>query len=338
MRVDLLAKLSSHSVTNATGKTCVPCIAHGDFVLVESLQADHVDAKSTIMQRQQNLVNKLNEDEAFAKFLLSQPGMSKFFVYIDNPTFGPTGYYGTLFFYEFFFNDIDNIWLICDACNLHKSNAEALAWFEKQWLYGQGFLEYIADATNNNNTALIQKVKKKQGLAEVAIEWFWSNRANYISVAKNFYENVKIHIDILNQELVILRNSAGETQRYLRKLASLEAKINYLTKINTATIAMPRADNESVCSGSNEGDYIKVTDPNTGERVDVTEEQYRAATAKHAEELSKTLPIRLAEFLYAESTNITTNTNVNNDTLASAVGTTDNVGEKNLSPTFSHSL
>ena len=64
--------------------------------------------------------------------------MDKFFIKVGNT------YYGTLFFYELYFNDIDNIWLICQACNLQKSDAEALNWIENQWPFKDEFLEYLA--------------------------------------------------------------------------------------------------------------------------------------------------------------------------------------------------
>ncbi len=66
-------------------------------------QADHMHAKENIINRQKDLVKKLNDDQKFAKFIMKQDGMENFFVNVKGQ------YYGTLFFYELYFNDIDNI-------------------------------------------------------------------------------------------------------------------------------------------------------------------------------------------------------------------------------------
>ena len=84
-------------VKDGAGNALAPCIVHGDYVKVESLESDHIQAKANILQRQKGLVEKLNQDPPFAEFILREPGMNKFFIKHK---------YGTLFFYELYFNDI----------------------------------------------------------------------------------------------------------------------------------------------------------------------------------------------------------------------------------------
>jgi hypothetical protein len=87
--------LHSMMVEDASEEMLIPCIAHGDYVKVEALEADHVQAKEKILARQKELVVKMNAEPKFAKFLMQQPGMNKFLVEIKGE------YYGTLFFMNF---------------------------------------------------------------------------------------------------------------------------------------------------------------------------------------------------------------------------------------------
>lgn len=241
-------KLNSMIVIDAHGKELMPCIAHGDYVHVEALQSDHAQAKSEILKRQKALVEKLNTDPDFAAFTMKKSGMEKFFIQLNDGK-----YYGTLFFYELYFNDIDNIWLICQACNLHKSAQDTLNWLQHQWLYGNEFLDYIAKEVQIN-TGILEKVGDQKGLAQTAIEWFWNRHANYISIQKKLLEEISVPIQILGQKIDRVIGE-GSMNRAERLNASLSFKMKLIAAILTAKIEMPRRDSESEHSSSSDALY-----------------------------------------------------------------------------------
>lgn len=264
-------------VKGATGSISVPCIAHGDYVKVESLAADHLEAKEKIITRQKTLVNKLNEDSDFAEFLLQQPGMNKFFVKFDN------SYYGTLLFYELYFNDIDNIWLICDACNLQKSNQETLDWLGNQWLYGQEFLDYLAKLQIQEQ-GILTKSQDKKGLAKVAIEWFWKRHANYVSSAKRLYQNVVVPIQILNIKVDHVAGS-GNQARTERLQTSLMTQILLAEGMLQAKIGMPKGQHESPHSSSNDEHRLSPFTDEQGRIMPVDATTYQEVSQEYAREL-----------------------------------------------------
>jgi hypothetical protein len=270
-------KLSEHMVTDSHGFQQVPCIAHGDYVNVSSLAADHVQAQKAIKERQKALIEKLNDksEPEFAEFLMKQDGMDKFFVQWGGK------YYGTLFFYEIYLNDIDNIWLICDACNRYKKDQDTVRWFKKQWLYGPEFLDYLGKI---NDEGILLKAKDKKGLAQIAIEWFWTRHAHYISVAKTLFKDVTRPIQILNRHVDHVIGS-GNQKRAERLQASLDAKLLILKRIAQAPFGMPRNSGESQHNSSD--DELRLTPPTgaDGKPIYPTVAQYAQAVSAFGEEL-----------------------------------------------------
>ncbi len=261
-----------HFIEDASGNTLAPCIAHGDYVKVESLEADHVQAKENIFKRQVGLVEKLNENSDFADFLMKQPGMEKFFVEHQGK------YYGTLFYYEVYFNDIDNIWLICDACNSKKSNDDTLGWFKEQWLYGEAFLDYLTrQQVTQADTGILRKTADQRGLAEVAISWFWERHANYASIAKRLQENVVVPLQILNKKVDRIIGE-GDAMRTERLQASLEMRMSLVETMSKAKLDMQkRTGEQSHSSSDDETKLSPVHSRATGEQLEITPNTYRAA-------------------------------------------------------------
>ena len=211
-------ELNKAIIEDPDGNYLAPCIAHGDYVRVEALDADHMQAKSEINRRQRALVKKLNDEPDFVEFIMKQEGMDKFFVKIENT------YYGTLFFYELYFNDIDNIWLICDACNRKKADQDTFSWLKEQWLYGEEFIDYLGVIKNE---AILEKTQNKEGLAKIAIEWFWQRHTHYISVTKKLLQDIVTPIKILGIKIDHVIGS-GNKKRAERLQASLDAKLELL--------------------------------------------------------------------------------------------------------------
>lgn len=284
-----------HFVRGSHGETLVPCIAHGDYVSVESLQTDHVQAKEEIQKRQQELIVRLNNDIGFSNFVMSLEGIDKFFVKVGDK------YYGTLYFYELYFNDIDNLWLICGACNLHKTNEESVAWFKDQWLYGDEFLNYVGRL---RDIGILTKTQNKQGLAEVAIQWYWDRHANYASISKRLMQDVVTPVQILNQRVdrVIGLVRAGADERRLhRHMASLDFRVALLSEVaNMKGIDMPRAASESPHLSSDEESYIRVTGDD-GSIIPVTLELYKRSTSVFKSEFNEDIQKRLSAKIKKEA-------------------------------------
>jgi hypothetical protein len=269
--------LNEHIVVNPRSYPQVPCIAHGDYVSVASLAADHIQARKAIKRRQKALIEKLNDESEpeFAEFLMKQDGMDKFFVQWKGK------YYGTLFFYEIYLNDIDNIWLICDACNRNKKDQDTLQWFEKQWLYGPEFLDYLG---NINNEGILLKAKGKKGLAQIAIEWFWTRHAHYISVAKALFKDVTRPIQVLNRQVDHVIGS-GNQKRAERLQASLDAKLLFLKSVAQASLGMPRNSSELLHNSSDDETRLTPPTDKDGKPVYPTVAQYAQAVFAFSEEL-----------------------------------------------------
>ena len=232
-----------------------PCIAHGDYVLVEGLQSDHAQAKENILARQRLLIEELNNNPVLAKAIMELDGIEKFFVKAQFPGDSEKKYFGTLYFYELYFNDIDNIWLICQACNHQKSNEDVYKWFKDQWLYGEEFLNYLA-SKQKKDTGILEKTKDKQGLATVAIEWFWERHAHYMSNTQRLFQDIITPIQILNIKVdrVIGERSAHRAERLQ---ASLGLKVELMSTIAGAKgLGMPKGDSESEHESSDEEDYL----------------------------------------------------------------------------------
>lgn len=247
--------MNKHLVQDAGGNQLAPCIAHGDYVLVEALQSDHAQAKENILTRQISLVEELNNNPVLAEAVMKLDGIEKFFIKTKFPGDSEEKYYGTLYFYELYFNDIDNIWLICQACNHQKSNENVYEWFKDQWLYGQEFLDYLA-CEQKEDTGILEKSKDKQGLATVAIKWFWKRHGHYMSNTQLLFKDIITPIQILNikADRVI---SEGSMKRAERLRESLGLKMDILAEVAQAKgLDMPRPDSESEHETSDEENYL----------------------------------------------------------------------------------
>ncbi len=274
-------EMQGNIILNNRGDHLVPCIVHGDYVRVESLQADHLHAKEDIKKRQDELVETLNKDHDFAEYILKQPGMDKFFVkYQDN-------YYGSYLFYQVYFNDIDNLWLICGACNLHKSNQNTIEWLKEQWLYGQEFLDYLGKCSlKESKKCILEKTKDNKGLAEVAIEWFWKRHANYISTAKQLMQNLTIPIQVLNQKIDHIVGN-GSHDRAERLQASIEARIMFASSFLDAKVGMPKGSGESHHDSSDEDMRLTPPQDADGKPLPVNKDDYRDAAQETVSELKE---------------------------------------------------
>lgn len=183
---------------DANGEMLAPCFISGDYVPVKSLEADHAHAKEDIFKRQLAVINRMNEDKDFAERILKQPQAKNFF--LEDPA-SSGKYKGSKFFFAMYYNDIQNIWLICHSCNNSKNAKDFHDWIKNQWLYGKSFLDYLESEGVHNNT-ILQKIgdrNSKHGLAETAIKWFVTNQKKYLDNLKALQESIINPIQSHNQ-------------------------------------------------------------------------------------------------------------------------------------------
>ncbi len=318
-------ELQQNLVKDEESNVLVPCLVHGDYVKVESLQTDHLQAKEQILKRQKELIDLLNEKPEFAEFVMSLEGMDKFFVKTVFPkkqkaktsekqnktdetqtNKGKEKYYGTLFFYELYFNDIDNLWLICQACNLHKGKQDTVKWLSKQWMYGRDFIKYLNSKLQENDEkgieerqTILKKLATGEGLATVAIKWFWKNHSTFISNAKEFFEDLQLPFKILNKQ-VDVEFRQGKIQKEEIFQASLQTREQLAsTVLNMPNLDMPASDNTTVTGK----EPLIVTDQR-GHNMPYNIEQYKDAINQVIEEAPNVLREVATEKLAEKINNI----------------------------------
>lgn len=239
------SRFQKNIVHDPDGKTLVPCLVDGDYVDLQSLALDHLMPKARIRERQESLVTKLNvePDGEFTKAVMELPGINKFFVKAQMQEDKKPKYYGTVFFYELYFNDIDNLWLICQACNLKKSDQNTEEWLRAQWMYGDDFLDYIA--SQKEDSPILKKLQDKQGLATVAIEWFWNKHGTYIANNKKLFQDVVVPIKILNRNIEHLLGS-GKIKEADRKEKELQVRLGAMKTLAQEDINLGNQDRKNI--------------------------------------------------------------------------------------------
>ncbi len=136
------------------------------------------------------------------------------------------------------------------------------------------------------------KTENKQGLAEVAIQWYWDRHANYASIAKRLMQDVVTPIQILNQRVdrvVGLVRAGADDRRLQRHLASLDFRVALLSEIAVIKgIDMPRAASESPHSSSDSDNYLRVTDKE-GRIIPITLDIYKEGTVEFTGEVGESI-------------------------------------------------
>jgi hypothetical protein len=248
---------------NAIGDILAPCFTSGDYVPVKSLEADHAQPKEDIFKRQLAVIARLNEDKSFAQRLLQQPYAGSFFIE-DPPKSG--NYKGSKFFYEIYYNDINNIWLLCHYCNNSKNNEEFYSWLEKQWLYGKSFLDYIRNEGTHNNTVLQKVGDDKKGLGEIAIKWFATSQSNYLKNLKALQEKIINPIQHQNQQgaRAIAQGKRNKGNKYLSNANTQIQMVSGVTESlktlmpehNSDTSSLSPSDEEATTQAAKELNLI----------------------------------------------------------------------------------
>lgn len=221
-------------VTNARGEVYAICPTHGDFVKVESYQSDHMQPIAAIQTKQLELVEALNQNKNLAETVMNCPGIEKFFVKAKFSDSTSERYYGTMLYYELYYNDIENLWLICQACNLHKKNKDTLKYLKTTWTFGEEFSKYVEKRGLNKEGILIKTSDDQQeGLANVAIKWFWKRHASFIATETVIFTGILKPLQVFNQKVDRLEGGTNN-KRAKRNRDSLDITV-HLTELSANT-------------------------------------------------------------------------------------------------------
>jgi len=216
------------------------CVACAMFVDQVSMEADHAFSYRQIRERQLAFLNFLNEHADFAHSFLAQPGMRKYFGKNKKDTICGTGY-----FYKACYNEMDNLWLLCHACNVKKSDRDPLTWLRDQEPYfGEAFITHMKEAGGLQAGIFIDRVYLPQagdreiilgdrtvrlftgdskGLGRFARDWFATHhQAQYAAHQKFFIENFAQFkeqlLDILSLQKEGQLTQANRALRRLKRL------------------------------------------------------------------------------------------------------------------------
>lgn len=253
----LEGQIKEFIIEDTHGQKLMPCFIHGDYV--NMTHVDHVESASVIKKRQEALVQKMNDEPEFAEFVLSLDGMESFFTEVDNE------YYGTEFFYNYYFNAIDNLWLACEACNCKKSAKDPLNYLSTQWMYGSDFLNYLGTVKDEG---ILKKTETGEGLAQVAIRYFWERHDNRLRTTKTLLTDIVHPLQRESETVDSCKQEAKKTgrvqdnKRAKRKEIDLECQLAFIKQFTEPNkkIKCPKGDEESPTKSDGEKDYVQLSE------------------------------------------------------------------------------
>jgi len=116
-------------------------MVHGEYVRPSGTDGEHAMPFHDIKNNQTQLIDYLNDaaNKQFADDFLKEPGINEFFRRDPNDK----KIKGTGYFYKLCYNNPSNLWLLCHACNIEKTDSEVLEWFKKQENFGEPFTEAL---------------------------------------------------------------------------------------------------------------------------------------------------------------------------------------------------
>jgi hypothetical protein len=162
---------------------------------------------------------------------------------------------GTRYFYKICYNNYNNLWSVCHACNIEKSNKESLVWFKAQEHFGQKFVDevntaglftgVIFDRVGGTSIGVLPIGKDRAdcqistggtGMGEYAKTWFLKHHQPRIEAHRSFRQVV--FAAFRNRLDGMLEPVSGNASRRRSELKSREEA----AKIYTALISVRTKD------------------------------------------------------------------------------------------------
>lgn len=242
------------------------CLAHGEFVPGAAMDIEHAYPHQRIRDNQARLIAFLNapEQKELTTAFLAQPGIKAYFRCGPDKQIKGSGY-----FYQLCYNVINNLFLLCHACNLNKSTQNPLDWFKEQEDYfGRAFIEDVEKAGGLHEGVLLSRIycsssdnpqlklsehdsielscENGQGLGEFAREWFFNR----------FQAIFERHRDFYNHNFIPLKEHLETIQRFINNNQLSKAKkahqrlLGELTMLKQIQEALVGANIKETSSGS----------------------------------------------------------------------------------------
>ena len=97
-------------------------------------------------------------------------------------------YYGTKLLYELVFNNNENLWLLCAACNTSKSDINIIQWFKGLTQFGSRFLKHL------ENQGIVElsshKILNRKEMVQEAYQWINDQFSKYINLKQEMMQSV----------------------------------------------------------------------------------------------------------------------------------------------------
>jgi len=150
------------------------CVTSGDVAKAQMFDIDHTVPFKYIHDKQEALLEYLNKDENkdFSQGFLSASTILDGVAISIGQYFGrdATGIKGTRRFFRLCYNDIDNLLLLCHACNVAKGAQESLGWFRAQEPFlGIPFAKAVTDAGGLHDGIIVKKILRPSTGTEIRI-------------------------------------------------------------------------------------------------------------------------------------------------------------------------
>lgn len=259
------------------------CMADGEVAKKGLFDIDHAYTHSLIKKKQKALLEYLNSpnNTDFAEgFLSAQDNSEHIHKYFNKDQDGQIK--GTRYFYRICYDDIDNLLLLCHACNMSKSNKEFLEWFGKQEpLLGEAFVKAVEAAGGLCDGIIVKKVMdvaanarsveiggvpcvlhegEGKGLGQFLKDWFDEKYPGHQkSIIENYRDIWLAYKAVVEQELSKAQSS-GEKKIYRirSKLALMLTEVLKTVNLhynNTDKVTTPGSQSSSHSDDSAEKTY-----------------------------------------------------------------------------------
>lgn len=230
------------------------CVGDGSVERLKMMDIDHTVPFAYLRKKQIALLNYLN-DPLKVDFKIS-------FLSVDNIN----DYFkeeagivkGTRRFFRLCYNDIDNLLLICHACNIDKGANDSLEWFRKQEPFlGERFVKAVNEAGGLHDGIIVKKVCKVasdlsdivkigefecrlhdgegNGLGEFVNDWFERENPEYNKGIVGAYNDIWLQLkeiwELQLKDAVTDDKTRKDAQTTANKLTSmLDAQIKTVEK------------------------------------------------------------------------------------------------------------
>lgn len=145
------------------------CMSHGDYTLQSGTDIDHATPFAVMRVRQEKLLDFLNSKDINLEFLNGFLHCTE-----QNKSLDTISDYfqcdakdkkikGTWYFHKLCYNDIENLTLMCHACNICKNSTDLITWLahdDQEPFFGKAFLKDVEQCGGVYDGVILQKVCK----------------------------------------------------------------------------------------------------------------------------------------------------------------------------------